>query len=65
MKTLVAALALAVMASACLNGIDRIGTCMITIERPGYHPWVLGGIDVVSGVCGLVTVQLRADLIPL
>ena len=25
----------------------------------------LGGIDVVSGVCGLVTVQLRADLIPL
>lgn len=48
-----------------LSGIDRPGTYTVTIERPGYQAWIRGGIEVVGGVCGLITVQMRADLVPL
>lgn len=48
-----------------LSGIDRVGTFTVTVERPGYRSWVRDGIDVMGGPCGLLTVQLRADLEPL
>lgn len=48
-----------------LSGIHRPGTWTVTIERPGYQPWVRDGITVVREGCGLVPVQVRADLQPL
>jgi hypothetical protein len=48
-----------------LQGVWQAGVYTVTIEKNGYRPWVKDGIEVRSGPCGLMTVVLRADLIPL
>ncbi|HKQ96513.1 MAG TPA: hypothetical protein VJV75_01430 [Candidatus Polarisedimenticolia bacterium] len=48
-----------------LSGITHIGLWNLTIEKAGYKPWRLDGVQVMGGVCGLIPVQLRADLEPI
>ena len=48
-----------------LSGVWTPGTYTVTIVKPGYQDWRVGGIEVLGDVCGLFTVELRADLTPI
>lgn len=52
-------------AAQYVSGISHTGTWRVTLEKDGYKTWSVDGVQVKSGVCGLQTVQLRADLEPI
>jgi hypothetical protein len=48
-----------------LSGVhDRLGIYSIHVQRGGYKPWVVHGVWVESGVCGVITVEVNAWLQP-
>lgn len=52
-------------ANLTLSGApERAGTYTVTIERPGYHTWSVGGIQVTRNACHVNTAQLTARLVP-
>ena len=41
----------------------RAGTYSVNVQRPNYLPWTASGIKVTSGLCGITSVTLHADLV--
>jgi hypothetical protein len=42
---------------------ERPGRYQVALGRPGYRAWSRAGVVVVRGVCHVVTVELRANLV--
>jgi hypothetical protein len=48
-----------------LGGVEeRPGVYSVQVEKAGYLPWQRSGIRAEQGVCGVITVQLQANLEP-
>lgn len=48
-----------------MSGVYHPGTYTLTITKQGYEPWILSGIEVIGGVCGVIPVRMLVDLTPI
>ena len=47
-----------------MSGVQYPGTYTLTITKKGYEPWILSGIEVIGGVCGVIPVRMLVNLTP-
>jgi len=44
--------------------LNRPGTYSVEVQHQGYQTWTATGVRVTSDACGVVTMRVRADLVP-